>query len=359
MRQSRLYIYPSPLDGTAHTAGNPPVEGDAPMRPSSISRVPILLSTALALVLVAPSAVVAAPAATGYRLIDLGTLGGESSYATAMNDRGWVVGRSQVADGQWHGFLWRRGRMTDLRPLSPSDINNRGQIVGLRDDLPGAHLWTAGRLVDLGTLGGDFTYPTAINDRGQVVGMSWTPDRPDAPFLWTRGVMREVGLDTVSDVDNRGRVAGGRAAGSGGFHASVWHRGTVTDLGAAAFDRSNSYRINDMGWVIGWTFSPERDERGTLWRDGTMTDVGTLGGNRTRLVAINDRGAILAVSQTAEGAEHPARWHRGVLTDLTAAGIGPDDTMVDLNDRGEIAASVRPVWGVSHAVVYRPGTSPS
>jgi probable HAF family extracellular repeat protein len=350
------------------------------MRPSSITRVPILLSTALALVLAAPSAAIAAPPArtaappartaalpagiaaplaTTYRMVDLGTLGGESSYATAMNDRGWVVGRSQVADGTWHGFLWRRGRMTDLGTLSPSDINNRGQIVGLRDDLPGAHLWTAGRLVDLGSLGGDFTYPTAINDRGQIVGMSGTAERPDVPFLWAHGVMRELPLNTVSDIDNRGRVSGGRAAGVGGFHASVWRRGVVTDLGAAAFDRSNTYRINDKGWVIGWTFSPERDVRGTLWRGGTTTDVGTLGGNRTHLVAINDRGVILGVSTTSGGADHPARWHRGVLTDLTTAGIGPDDTMVDLNNRGEIAASIRPVWGVSHAVVYRPGTSPS
>jgi probable HAF family extracellular repeat protein len=327
------------------------------MRPSSISRVPILLSTALALVLVGSSAAVATPAVTGYHLVDLGTLGGESSYATAINDRGWVVGRSQVADGSYHGFLWRHGRMTDLGTLSPTDINNPGQIVGLRDDLPGAHLWTAGRLLDLGSLGGDSTYPTAINDRGQVVGMSATPDRSDVPFLWSGGVMREVPLGTVSDIDNRGRVSGGRPAGVGGFHASVWHRGVVTDLGAAAFDRSNTSRINDRGWVIGWTFSPERDERGTLWRDGTMTDVGTLGGSRTHLVAVNDRGVILGFSQTSAGTDHPARWHRGVLTDLTTEGIGPDDTMVGINDRGEIAASVRPVWGVARAVVYRPGTS--
>jgi probable HAF family extracellular repeat protein len=327
------------------------------MRPSSISRVPVFLCAALALVTAAPTAAVAAPAVSGYRLVDLGTLGGQSSYATAINDRGWVVGRSQATDGTYHGFLWRHGRMTDLGTLSPVDVNNRGQIVGTRDDAPGAYLWTAGRLVDLGSLGGDFTYPRAINDRGRVVGMSGTAERPDAPFLWSGGVMREVPLDTVSDIDNRGRVAGGRAAGTGGFHAGVWHRGTVTDLGAAAFDRSNSYAINDRGWVIGWTFSPERHERGTLWRDGTTTDLGTLGGTSTRLVAINDRGVILATSQTSAGADHPARWERGGWTDLTTAGIGPDDTMVDINDRGEIAASVRPVWGVSRAVVYRPRTS--
>ena len=324
------------------------------MRRSTIGRVSVLMLTAVTFVGSAGPAVAGTgrPAA-GYRLVDLGTLGGRSSYATAMNDRGDVVGRSQVADGSYHGFLWRRGRMIDLGTLSPNDVNNRGQVVGTLDDAPSAYLWKAGRLTDLGTLGGPSTYPVALNDRGQVVGMSSTADRANAAFLWSKGRMRKLPLDSVADIDDHARVAGGRAAGTGGFHASVWRRGRVTDLGAGAFDRSNAHRINERGWVIGWTFSADRNERGTLWRNRVATDVGTLGGNSTHLVAINDRGVILGTSQLPDGTVHPVRWRRGVLTDLTALGIGGDDTLVDLNDRGEIAASIMPEWGVSRAVVYR------
>jgi uncharacterized membrane protein len=106
--------------------------------------------------------------------------------------------------------------------------------------------------------------------------------------------------------------------------------------------------------VIGWTFSPQQYERGALWRHGRRTDLGTLGGNLTHAVAINDRGVVLAASQVADGNIHPALWKRGKLTDLTAAGISADGEVVDLNNRGEIAASIRPEFGTARAILYRP-----
>src|SRR5690349_20507827 len=52
--------------------------------------------------------------------INLGTLRGANSYATAINDRGDVVGYSGVADsGTLHAFLWRAGTMTDLNGIQP------------------------------------------------------------------------------------------------------------------------------------------------------------------------------------------------------------------------------------------------
>jgi probable HAF family extracellular repeat protein len=338
------------------------------MRRSRLTPIPVLLAVSLAVVL-GPGLPASASAENGfhtgisaetaqlrtssdvprYRLVDLGTLGGDSSFATAMNDRGAVVGRAQTADGSYHGFLWRRGRMTDLGLLSPADVNNRGQVVGTRDDVSGAFLWSRGRLTPLAGL----TFPTAVNDRGQVVGLRATDGGPDTPALWSRGAVRALPLDSVSDLNNRGQVAGGRLLGSGGFHASVWYRGRVTDLGAAAFDRSNTYRVNTKGWVIGWTFSAQQFERGALWRRGIRTDLGTLGGSLTHAVAINDRGVILVTSQVADGNVHPALWRRGILSDLAGSGVDVNGDVVDFNDRGQIAGSIR-LEGGAHAVIYRP-----
>jgi probable HAF family extracellular repeat protein len=113
---------------------------------------------------------------------DLGTLGGSSSYAHALNETGQVVGFSMTADRFWHAFLWEHGRMVDLGTLGGSDsraygINDMGQIVGQSTNATGdqhAVRWEHGTIADLGTLGGSNSVARAINAHGQIVGSSVT-----------------------------------------------------------------------------------------------------------------------------------------------------------------------------------------
>src|SRR5947208_14826921 len=73
---------------------------------------------------------------------------------------------------------------------------------------------------DLGTLPGDeSSRATAINDAGQIVGVSGTCSDPTHAFLWADGVMTDLGSlpGTVrtypSDSNNAGQIAGaGRGA---------------------------------------------------------------------------------------------------------------------------------------------------
>jgi probable HAF family extracellular repeat protein len=86
-------------------------------------------------------------------MIDLGTLGGKSSYATGVNDTGQVIGTSQTRSGRWHAFLWVRGKMVDLGALGAHDgradgVNGSGDVVGsIQWDAKGQHphavLWTS------------------------------------------------------------------------------------------------------------------------------------------------------------------------------------------------------------------------
>lgn len=72
--------------------------------------------------------------------IDLGTLGGASSSANAINDTGQIVGWSYTSNGVDHAFLWSSGNMVDLNSLiDPASgwtlegagaITNLGWIVG-------------------------------------------------------------------------------------------------------------------------------------------------------------------------------------------------------------------------------------
>jgi probable HAF family extracellular repeat protein len=82
------------------------------------------------------------------QLTDLGTLGGKSSRARHINERGQVVGVSQTADGVWHHFVWTGGQMIPLAPSlgdnAADDINDNGQIIGqTRRGEPGAWINSA------------------------------------------------------------------------------------------------------------------------------------------------------------------------------------------------------------------------
>jgi probable HAF family extracellular repeat protein len=303
-----------------------------------------------------PGAASTASAAAGapYHQVDLGTLGGGASFSIAMNDRGHVVGRAEVVDGTSHGFLWRSGTMTDLGLFTPTDINNRDQVIGTRDDAPGAWIWRAGRLAPLSGLAGWPGSPTALNDRGQVVGLGTEAQGRSVPALWSRGRARLLPLFSVSDINNRGQISGGRLTADRRFdHAAVWRRGQVTDLGAAAGGHSGTFRINSRGWVIGWVLDAQVHEHGSLWRRAGRTElVAVPAGGLTHPVAVNDRGTVLVLTGADEFTVRPALWRRGALTDLTAVGVPAGLEYVDLNDNGQIAGTARSSDGRSRATVW-------
>jgi probable HAF family extracellular repeat protein len=134
-------------------------------------------------------------------------------------------------------------------------INDGGQVVGISgvcDVAVGAFsashavLWENGRTIDLGTLGGTaWNTPMAINNRGEVVGFANLPG-PDqaAPnfhaFIWTRhGQMRDLGTlpgDAVSEalgINDQGQVVGESCqAGFAHCRAFLWEDGVMTDLNA-------------------------------------------------------------------------------------------------------------------------------
>lgn len=117
---------------------------------------------------------------------DIGTLGGASANALAINNSEQIAGYSAADSGSDHAFRYENGTMTDLGTLGGGysyavGINNNGVIVGGSFVDKGnttyhAFVCTNTTMVDLNTLidasgtGWTLTEARAINDSGKIVG---------------------------------------------------------------------------------------------------------------------------------------------------------------------------------------------
>jgi probable HAF family extracellular repeat protein len=255
---------------------------------------------------------------TRYKLIDLGTFGGQASYFQngfdgILNPNGAAVGGADTPapdpDPAFcfnfdcfvsHAFQWRDGKLTDLGTLAPGWssaafwTSNTGLAVGISqngmiDPLFGfgefrAALWENGKIIDLGTLGGGYeSLANAVNNRGQVVGLA---------------------TNTIADPFSYFGVTQAKAF--------LWERGVMRDLGTLGGPDSSAIAINDAGQIAGQSYTnstptPVLDSCGNfaanvptqdpfVWKNGKMADLGTLGGTCGSVTGQNARGQIIGQS---------------------------------------------------------------
>lgn len=117
-------------------------------------------------------------------MTNLGGFGGTFGFGQCANNRGQVIGGSNLAgDQEQHAFLWEHGRMQDLGTLGGTYslaawLTGSGVIVGgastANDEFFHAAIWKHGEVRDLGTLPGyDCSFATGRNSRKQVLGQSF------------------------------------------------------------------------------------------------------------------------------------------------------------------------------------------
>jgi probable HAF family extracellular repeat protein len=319
-------------------------------------------------------------------LTDLGTLGGPNSSVTwnVKNTQGIIVGISQTADPEplgeaWSsaafystphnvgyinlGFVWQNNQMRGLPPFPGGNngfatgANNLGQVVGWAEN--GIHdpncccsqvlqfhpaMWTLGpdQIHDLPLIAGDSSgAATAINDNGQIVGISGICDQA-------------VGRRTAK-------------------HAVLWQNGTVTDIypNAPAPWWNTPTAINQRGDVVGFAGDPAFVEGDILhafmWtRDDGIRQLKPLP-NRTpphvdsEAYGINEARQVVGVSCDADLVDCRAViWDHGNtpkdLNDLKAPGYSAVLTSAkDINNKGEITGrATNPITGALTAYLAVP-----
>ena len=202
------------------------------------------------------------------------------SRGFGIDGSGQVVGDSTFdkAGSISHAALFSNGSVRDLGTLRGSGpfsrangINASGQVVGFSsekldgEDARAFIIDTSARsarlrMVDLGTLGGQYAQAWGINDSGFVTGNSQTKG--------------DMGMAT---------------------HAFLWQKGTgMLDLGTLAGDFSYGTFINANNHVVGYsTIDKENDRVHAFLHDGKeMLDLGSLGGAATE----SDRSYALGVN---------------------------------------------------------------
>ena len=331
-----------------------------------------------------------ASGATSYEAIDLGTLGGGSSRANAINDSGQIVGWSITTSGVTHAFLWENRVMRDLGSIDPSDptdfseaqaIDNAGLVAGVGyQNGDRLIIWENGVLRDLGIEGGLTAQVEAMNARADLVVTPgrWDDYSPRA-IVWHDGVLQDLGWlipyggTYALAMNNRGQIVGAsigyNSEAQGFYHPFLWQDGVLRDLGvfgrvecedptdpSPCAAQGQATGINERGQVVGWSQDSSGVHRPFLYQDGQMRDLGIFPGESVEPVAINQRGQIAGTHWRygPAGLESGAfLWDGGTVQDLGS--LGPAIAVTAMNERGDVVGWSGANWFTAHAVVWRDG----
>jgi probable HAF family extracellular repeat protein len=339
-----------------------------------------------------------------YKVVDLGTFGGPNSYyflpfGPSVSRSGAVVGGADTTEPDpdypscfgnacltVHAFRWRHGKLKDLGTLPNGAnsgaiyINDSGLIAGFGDDglvdpftgtpdlVPLA--WQRGKIIEIGTFGGSFGFPNAINNRGEIIGVALN-DVPDdfsmlgsgptetRAFLWRDGSLKDLGTLGGPDAwaaytNEQGQIAGwsytdsapNPTTGVPTQHPYLWDKGRMRDLGTlggtlavvGSFASPGGGALNNRGQVAGTSnLTGDVNWHPFLWSQGRMVDLGTLGGANGEAYWINDSGDVVGRADIPGSTNHHAfLWRKGKMLDLGAAPGWPCSTAEVINARGEV-----------------------
>jgi probable HAF family extracellular repeat protein len=275
-------------------------------------------------------------------MIDLGPAGSTSS-GKAINASGQVAGQATPAGGQSYALLYSGGKINSFGQMHPGStaegIGGQAQITGTYPDTNGSHafiydgkvfadlmpgyssfvsgtrsintagsvtggfqirdtlhgfVYSNGRSSDLGSLGGDYTVPTAISNAGKITGVSARADGAHHAFIYSAG-SPPADLGTLDGTFSVGyalneldQVTGESETSSGQLHAFVTKQSSLLDVGAmvenfypGSVTESFGTAINGAGQVIGrYTISTPAD---TTMPTLTRSFIATLPPSATNL----------------------------------------------------------------------------
>lgn len=325
-----------------------------------------------------------------YQAIDLGTLGGATSQALAINDSGQVIGWSDPAVGPHRAFLWDQGTLHDLGALTSGStgepgyseawaMNDAGFVVGISAEWdPTVVAWEKGDIRDLGvqSAGGHLDV-VGVNSKGDLVVNLDPYDYNGRAVLLAAGTRYELGYLNGSStsalgLNDRGQIVGASEAYQSSlfpfFHPFLWQDGVMIDLGVFGIrecpDPQNDQcvvaegaaaDINQAGVAVGWAEDSAFVSRAFVWQDGVLRRLDIFPAYATAALRINNRGQIAGIVNRA-----PNDWRpEGFLWDNGSVQVfapGPRTHVAAMSERGDIVGwSDAGDWSSERAFVFTSG----
>lgn len=277
------------------------------------------------------------------------------TFASAINNQGQIVGSSTTEGRRYtSSALWEDSTISAIPGTLATTISNTSEVAGYAayrtQTVPFS--WDGTTQASLSTNNNNYAYAYGINDSGQVVGDMLLSDigRTHAT-LWNGSVATDLGTlgAPYSNSSARAINASGQVVGWSGLtnssandnsnvHATVWNGTTITDLGALGVGSSLANDINDSNQVVGTSSG-----RATLWDGAAITDLGTLESySNSDAIAINNLGQVVGMSYSTWSDRHMTLWDGTAIIDLntfvTPSFIEPgwNFQVSDINDNGWI-----------------------
>jgi probable HAF family extracellular repeat protein len=232
-------------------------------------------------------------------------------------------------------------------------------------------------LTDLGTLGGLESWGTGINANGQVVGYSYVSGTHSHAFLYSNGMMTDLGTlggfssDLFSyayGINDTGQVVGGAEIKSGGANFPfLFSNGVMEDLTVpltptewGTIQSGVAYAINDSGQITGLV-GPGGSQLLFTYSDGNLQVIPPVAGAAAFSAGygINAAGEITGFAAFGGGIYDAIRYTNGTIQDLDDFGVfkqGYSSTGTAINSLGQITGNGVTTPGVYHAFLYTAGT---
>jgi probable HAF family extracellular repeat protein len=261
--------------------------------------------------------------ARGFGINSLGVVAGDSTFGKTPASHAAIFANGTAVD---------LGTLKKAGPFSRANgINASSQVVGFAGDGRDSQNSRAfiidvtsrfSRMIDLGTLGGQYAQAWGINDLGFVTGNAQTTDQlntdqPRHAFIWdAKTGMLDLGTiagdsSYGTSINRNNHVAGYSTldADNNRIHAFLYDGKKMIDLGslsgaALGLDYSYAFGINANDQVVGYSYLPSDGPWSVafVYRNGLMMNLNDLIGDASKnyrldcATGINDKGEIVVIA---------------------------------------------------------------